>query len=330
MKIFLTGADGLLGNNLVRRLLEKEYTVKVFIQKGKKLDYLEGCDVEVFYGDILNYDELNAAMAGSDVVIHAAALTNTWPNTGKLYYTVNVDGTANVIKAVQANKVARLLHIGTSNSFGAGSKDNPGTETNPFVADKYGLDYITSKYVAHELVLKHVKEDGLPAVILNPTFMIGPFDVKPSSGKMLLSVATGKVPGYAAGGRNFVYVNDVANAIVNAITKGRIGEGYILGSTNLSYQEMFTKTAKIFGTKAPTLRIPPFATSIYGGALSLFGKLFKFEPVVSYPLARISNEDHYYSCAKAVKELDMPQTDLDFAINEAKEWFIKEGYYTEK
>ncbi len=326
MKVFVTGADGLLGNNLVRLLLDAQHEVKVFIQKGKDLGYLEGLQIDVSYGDLLNYEELSTSMSGAEVVINAAAVTDTWPNQGELYWKVNVDGVVNVIKAVKDLNVQRLIHVGTANSFGPGDINNPGDETRPFEGEKYKLDYITSKYKAQQLILKEVQDSQLPALIVNPTFMIGPYDVKPSSGKMIISVIQGKVPGYAPGGRNFVYVKDVANAIVSAITKGRVGECYLAAGVNLSYQDMFSRIAKIFNVKPPTLGIPGFAVLIYGRILSIVGKITKKEPVISYPLALISNEYHYYSNKKAVNELGMPETDIEFAINEAVEWFKEEKY----
>lgn len=325
-KVFVTGADGLLGNNLVRLLLKRKYQVKVFVQSGKPLGFLADLPIEVNHGDILHQAELSRAMKGCQIVIHAAALTNTWPTKGDLYYSVNVDGTQNVINAVKENGIERMLHIGTSNSFGAGTSEQLGTEKNAFTAGKYNLDYITSKYKAHELVLEEVRKNNLPAIILNPTFMIGPYDVKPSSGKMIISVAQEKVPGYSAGGRNFVYVKDVATAVINAIEKGRIGESYVLGNENLSYKEIFAKIAVIVKAKTPSLAIPPILVLFYGRFLSIVGKLFGFEPVINYSLALISNEQHYYDCSKAVNELDMPQTSIDEAIKEAVIWFNKEGY----
>ncbi|MCB0735167.1 MAG: NAD-dependent epimerase/dehydratase family protein [Flavobacteriales bacterium] len=325
-RVFVTGADGLLGNNLVRLLLKEKYTVKVFLQSGKPMGYLADLPVEVSHGDILNYNEVASAMKGSQVVIHAAALTNTWPTRGPIYYKVNVEGTRNVIEAAKSNHIERFIHIGTSNSFGAGTEDALGHESNAFVADKYKLDYITSKYRAQELVLQEVKENNFPALICNPTFMIGPYDVKPSSGKMIVSVARGEVPGYSKGGRNFVYVGDVAQAVVNAIEKGTIGEGYILGNVNLSYRDMFAKIAGIVGETAPKIPMPPVLVEAYGMVSGWIGTIRKKEPVINYPLAVISNEQHYYDCGKAVRELDMPQTPIEDAIREAVAWFNKEGY----
>ena len=117
-KVLLTGPDGILGNNLVRMLLEKKYTVRVFIQSGKPEGLLKDLPVEKCWGNLLNREEVFSAIEGCDIVIHAAALTDTWPTRGKIYWDVNVEGTRNIIEAVKQHQIEKLLHIGTANSFG--------------------------------------------------------------------------------------------------------------------------------------------------------------------------------------------------------------------
>ncbi len=330
MKVFITGADGVLGNNLVRILLERSCKLKVFIETGRKAAYLEELEAEKCYGSILDYPKLLEAVKGSDIIIHAAAKTDTWPPRHSDYWKVNVEGTRNIIAAAREAGVKRLLHIGTANSFGPGDEESPGDETRPYAAGRYKLDYMCSKYAAQQLVLEAVKKDGLDALVLNPTFMIGPYDAKPSSGTMILAVYDGKMPGYPPGGRNFVYVKDVAVAIANAMEKGKKGECYILGNENLSYKEAFSKMASALGVKAPSLKMPRFLTLAYGGLLSTASSLFRFTPSITYPLALISTEKHYYTSKKAVSELGMPQTPLNEALREAVEWFRDKGYINNK
>lgn len=326
MKIFVTGADGILGNNLVRMLLERNYDIKVFIETGKEGRYLQELDMEKSWGSILNYEELKSEMTGYDVVIHAAAKTDTLPPRDKNYWKINVEGTRNVIAGVKELGISRLIHIGTANSFGPGDESNPGDERQPYEGRKFKLDYMCSKYAAQQKVLEAVKKEGLNAVVLNPTFMIGPYDSKPSSGTMILAVGQGKLPGYPVGGRNFVYVKDVAQAIINAIDKGRTGECYILGNENLTYKEAFEKMARVLNVKAPSLKMPRFLTLAYGGLLSISSSIFRFTPPVNYPMALISTEKHFYSNKKAVNELGMPQTPVDDALKEAVEWFRDNSY----
>ncbi|MBN1386883.1 MAG: NAD-dependent epimerase/dehydratase family protein [Bacteroidales bacterium] len=326
MKIFITGADGILGNNLVRILIDRGHDIKIFIETGKEARYLEGLNIEKSWGSILNYEELKDAMKGYDLVIHAAAKTDMWPTRHESYWKVNVEGTKNVIAAVKELGISRMIHIGTANSFGPGDKSDPGNENKPYAAGKYKLDYICSKYSAQKEVLKAVEEDGLNAVVMNPTFMIGPYDSKPSSGAMIMAVNRGKIPGCPAGGRNFVYVGDVANAIVNAMEKGKKGECYILGHENLTYKEAFGKMAEALGAKAPDSNMPRFITLAYGWVMSVAASIFGFKPSVSYPMALISTEKHFYSSEKAVKELGMPQTPISEALREAVNWFRDNNY----
>lgn len=327
-KIFLTGPDGILGNNLIPVLLGKGFQVRALIQHHRSAEFTQSLGAETVFGDILNLDELLESMAGCDFVIHAAANTDIWPTQHPMISKVNVEGTRNVIQAVLSNNIRKMIHIGTANSFGPGTKLNPGNESLPFSCAKYKLEYINSKYEAQQLVLKAVKDSKLPAVIVNPTFMIGPFDFKPSSGKLIVSVYQNKVPGYTCGGRNYVYVKDVAVAIANALELGKPGESYILGNENLSYSEIFDKISGITGSKPVKMQLPDFAVLGMGMVFSILGKAFKFNPGISLPVAKISLDEHYYSSSKAVNQLGMPQTPIDTALQEAFNWLISSGYLT--
>lgn len=326
MKVLITGADGMLGSNLTRELLSRGHQIRAFLLPNSPATSLDGLDIERVEGNILQVDDLVQAVESCDAIIHAAANTNIWPDRSEIVRKVNIDGTKNIITAAKSANVQRLVYVGTANSFGFGSKDSPGDETRPYGSAKYGLDYMDSKREAQLILLEEVKNSGLPAVVVNPTFMFGPYDSKPGAGAMILAVYHQKVPGYAQGGRNFIYVKDVAIAIANALTKGKIGECYIAGNQNLNYKEAFGTIADVVGVKPPSLAIPPFATKLYGRIGSLTGKLFGKQPNVSYPMALISSDEHFFSAAKAVRELDMPQTDIKIAIKECFDWLKGNGY----
>lgn len=325
-KVIVTGADGLLGSNLVRALLDDGYEVSVFLMEGTTAQTLEGLPIKKYYGNILDIKSLNSAFSGKDVVIHAAASTLVYPAKLDIINQVNIDGTKNVIDAVIKNQVKRLIHVGTANSFGRGSETNPGNEHSPYTAGKYGLDYMDSKRKAQELVLNAVKDAELPALIVNPTFMIGPYDSKPSSGAMILALYNKQVPVVTSGAKNYIAVKDAAVAIVNAIELGEIGECYILGNHNYSYKEAFELIGKEIGVKAPNKKLPNSMVCLYGRMNSLFAKLLKYQPKVTKELALISCEEHCYSGDKARKELKMPVTPLEVAVKESFQWFMTNGY----
>lgn len=331
MEILVTGPDGVLGSNLVRELLNRNYKVSVLLEPGKDPITLKDLPITRFYGNILDTNAVDAALEGKDIVFHCAASTSVFPARNEIVNKVNIDGTANIISACQKFDVKRLIYVGTANSFGSGAtKESLGKEGNPYTSVKYGLDYMDSKYKAQELVLEYVRKEGLPAIIVNPTFMIGPFDSRPSSGAMVLAIYKGKVPGFTEGGKNYVAVKDVAIAMANAIELGRIGECYILGNHNLTYKEAFDLIAQTIGAKAPTRRLSSTMVQTYGTANSFFAKTFGYYPAVTRELAKISTERHYYSVEKARNELKLPETPLEIAIEECYNWFRENGYLKNK
>jgi dihydroflavonol-4-reductase len=326
-KVIITGADGVLGSNLVREFLSRNYEVSVFLLSGSKDPVtLSDLKLNYFYGNILDKESLSQAFKGHDYVVHAAASTIVYPARLDVINKVNIDGTQNVIDAILKNNVKKLIHVGTANSFSYGTLDKPGNESSPYKGDVYGLDYIDSKKKAQELVLAAVEEKALNAVVLNPTFMIGPYDSKPSSGSMIIALKKGKIPGYTIGAKNYIAVKDAAVAIANAIDLGKNGECYILGNHNMSFKKAFEVFANIVGSKPPKRKLSSKAVILYGTINSFLAKTLKFTPSVTRELAKISCEEQYYCSCKAKEELKMPTTPIEIAVKECYDWFLENGY----
>jgi dihydroflavonol-4-reductase len=326
MKVLVTGANGFLGSHVVRALLKTGYEVKAFILKGTSLDNLNGLSFEKYEGDLLNPSDIDNALDTCDYVIHTAAVTDVWPTKNELSWKINLELVKLLAEAIKKNGIKRLVHVGTANSFGFGTKQEPGNENTPFNSGKYGLDYINSKKVAQDFLLDEAKNNGLPIVIVNPTFMIGENDAKPGSGEMIISIINRKVPGYSAGGRCFAAVKDVAAACVSALEKGEVGQCYILGGTNLNYKEFFNLVANIAGVKAPKLKIPKFVAIVFASLIELMAKIRKKKPMLTKAMARISGDGHYYSSQKAIEKLGYVQTELKTALSEAIAWYRQHGY----
>lgn len=326
MKVTVTGADGLLGSNLVRLLLEGGHKVRAFLQTGKKTPTLDDLEIERIYGDILDPESVLTAFNGSEGIIHAAASTSVWPSRSHIVRRVNIEGTINAVQAAERAGVDRFIYIGTANSFSPGPKQAPGDETTPYICAKYGLDYMDSKYEAQQYVLNAVREHGLPALTINPTFMIGPYDSTPSSGTMLLRLAQGRVPGYSGGGKCWSHVHDVATAAMNALSMGSIGDSYIAGNENLDYGEFFRLAAGVIGVSPPRFKLPRPVVLATGAAGSLLGPLTGKPPLLSYAMARISCDGHYYDVSRARRELNMPATSLELAVEQSFSWLKTNGY----
>ncbi len=326
MRVLVTGADGFLGSNLVRGLLERGHAVRAFLQPGRATGTLDGLELEEARGDLLDVQGLSRAMRGCDAVVHAAASTAVWPRHHPSLARVNVGGTAAALQAALEAGVERFVHVGSASSFGPGSKADPGTEERPYGGARYGLGYMDTKRRAHELVIQAWRRRDLPALVVAPTFMLGPYDSAPGSGRMILAVHRGAPAAAAPGGRNYVAVKDVASALCSALQRGSPGESYIAGHENLSYLEAFTLIARTVGARTPRLVLPCPAVACVGALGSLQGTLLRREPLLTYPMARIACHGHYYSAAKAVRELGLPQTPIRTAVAEAFAWFEANGY----
>ncbi len=325
MKLLVTGADGLLGSNLVPILLARGHSVTAMLQPGRQPRTLADLTVTYRSADLLNREAVEAAHLGMEAVIHCAASTRLWPPRHPSIRAINFQGTRNVVEAAMTAGIKRFIHVGTANSFAPGTRETPGDETGAYTGAHYGLDYMDSKYAAQEFVLERFRQYGFPVLVVNPTFLIGPFDRAPGSGRMLLALHAGKIRGYPPGGRNFVHARDAASAIANALELGECGDCHILGNVNLPYGEAFRLFAGILNVSPPVIPIPCWLNRSAGWVGSLVGSLTGQEPLVSREMTRIACDDHYYSAARAVQRLEMPQTPIAEAVQESWEWLEANG-----
>ncbi|MEE4177599.1 MAG: NAD-dependent epimerase/dehydratase family protein [Bacteroides sp.] len=323
MKIIITGADGMLGSNLVRLLLERGHQVSAFLHPQTKSKTLEGLPIKTFTGDILQPETLLPAFDGHDAVIHAAASTAVWPARSEKVRKINIEGTRNVVEAVLEMQIPKLIYVGSASSVNTQPKPS---DKYPFPGAKFGLDYIDSKYEAYQLVMDFVRERGLPALAILPTFMIGAYDSLPGTGKMILSLASGKLNFYTRGGRNIIHVRDVATAIANSLEKGETGKYYIAGNENITYKDFFARVGAAIGKPYPTRAVPSWAVKLAGLAGDLSGMILRKEPLLTYPMARIACEEQYVDSTETVRALGMPQTDISLAVKESYQWFLDNHY----
>lgn len=316
MKVLITGADGLLGSNLTRELLSRGHTVRVFVQPKSTSTTLAGLPLEVVEGDVTDAEQVSLACEGIEAVFHCAAITDMRAPP-ELAWSVNYDGTRHVLDACVAREVRRLLFVGSASSFGFGPPDNPGTESTPFSDEYRGYAYMESKLAALELVREAVRRGRVDAVILAPTFMLGPHDSRPSSGELLQTFLTKGMRWVSPGGRNFAHVRDVAQAIATALEKGRTGESYILGGANLSYRDFFAKVADLAGAPAPKGALPAAVIRGVGILGSSYERFAGTRALINTDLARSACHVVSYNCEKAIAELDMPQTPVETAIEDS-------------
>lgn len=325
MKVLVTGANGLLGSNIVRELEQRGLEARAMVRPNARLLSLKGCKPEYFFGDITLYEDLETAARDCDYIIHTAAVTRQTLPALKDYLKVNLGGTQNVIDAALKNKIKKLIYVSSTNSIGYGNKANPGTEEKPAMKPYTESYYAISKFMAEKEVLEAVEKKGLNALILNPSFMIGPNDSKPSSGSLLLIGYRNRIVFLTSGGRNFVPVEDVATAACNALTMGRKGEKYLLTNANLTYKEFYDIVDDITGFKRIKIMLPTWLVKGVGMLGSLASKSGR-DVLLNYNNAKILTVRNFYSADKAVKELDFPQSDIRSAIGKALQWFRDNNY----
>jgi len=330
MKTFITGATGLLGGNLVRHLWSKgERDLRVLTRKDSKTMALDDLQAERVTGDIRDPDSLGRALAGADRVYHCAASVSQWRPNLELNRRTNVRGTINVLEAALKAGAKRVVYVSTVDTLGMSSRENPADETWPEHGSiaRFKDPYADTKFEAEQEAKKFVQK-GLDVVIVKPTFMIGEWDVKPTTGQMVVQIAKGRAPGYPGGGNNFVDVLDVCEGMVLAMQKGKTGEDYILANDrgNLSYREFFTLVAKVVGVRPPKFRIPYPAALLGGYAFELLGRLLGFAPDVNSVAAAMGYAPHYFTCKKAMRELGIPQSPIEGAVKRSAAWFTKYGY----
>ena len=183
-KVIVTGADGFLGSNIVRELLSRDYSVYGFIENGRNPHTLDGLPGKLFHGDLCTPGDLIPLFRECDYIIHTAGLTAIWPSKSKAAWKVNYHAVKQLVKLAREYEIKRFIHVGTANSFGYGPKSNPGNEDEPYASDRFGVDYHDSKYKAQEYLINEARTRDFPAIILNPTWMLGPYDSGKGSNRM--------------------------------------------------------------------------------------------------------------------------------------------------
>jgi len=324
MRVLITGANGFLSGHIVHELLRGGYTVRAMMRSGAKAPALSGLNIEIVYGNITNKADVSTAVKGCDYVIHAAADTNQSYRKTSDYYPVNVDATANIVEAVQNENCKRLIFVSTANTMGFGTVVNPGNERTPVSPLFLKSGYAKSKLLAQDLVLEAVKNRKIDAVVVNPTFMIGPVDHNPHSGRIFNMILKKRFVICPPGGKNFVDVRDATKGIVNAITDGNSGECYLLAGENLSFHDFFLKVNMIAKHKATLISLPAQLLIIFGVIGSIF-QCLGIHSELNYTNARILCTGNYFDNSKAVRYLGLSFSEMDKTISDYLNWIKAEN-----
>jgi len=322
----VTGGTGFVGAHVVRTLLARGREVRCLVREGRPHANLDGLDVELRAGDLLQADTLAPLLGGVERVFHVAADYRLFVRDPKPLYAANVDGTKALLDAAKAAGVTRFVHTSSVGALGLHHDGSPADERTPVDLDRMIGHYKRSKYLA-EREAEAWAARGLDVVIVNPSTPVGDLDIKPTpTGQIIVDFLRRKMPAYVDTGLNLVDVRDVAEGHVLAAERGKTGEKYILGAQNLSLRQILDLLADITGLPAPTVQLPHWVPWIVGACQTGFARLFGGTPRVSLEAVRMSKHRMYFESTKAEQELGYAPGPVRDALERAVLWFREHGY----
>jgi dihydroflavonol-4-reductase len=325
-KTLVTGATGFVGAAVARALIARGENVVLLARKNSPRGNVEGLDAEIVIGDLLDAETLAPAMRGVEKLYHVAADYRLWAPDPQEIIEANRVGVANICRAALNAGVSRMVYTSSVATLKLNLEGRPVDENSPATPETAIGAYKKSKTIAERLVEKMIAEQGLPAVIVNPSTPIGPRDIKPTpTGRVIVEAANGKMPGYIDTGLNLVHVDDVAAGHIAAMERGQIGQRYILGGQDVPLGQMLADIAALVGRKPPLLKMPRLPLFPLAYAAEAVAMVTKKEPFVTADALRMAKYRMYFTSAKAQAELGFSARPYREALADAVSWFRAKG-----
>ena len=326
MRILVTGGTGLLGNNIVRQLSADDYEVAALVRSEPDPKVFQGVTVDFVEGQLTDQSTIDRAVGDCDAVIHSAGVIHLGWQRLEESMRINRDATGWIADAcLRYNR--KLVLVGTVNTLAIGTRDAAADEQTPLdnAGGQVPCSYVESKRAGVAEVLRRV-DNGLRASIVHPGFMLGPWDWKPSSGRMMLEIGKGWKPICPTGGCSVCDPRDVAQGTIAAIQKGDDnGRQYILAGENWTYKQLWTEMAKRMGTRPPMMKAGPLQLWLAGAAGDLWAKLAGTEGDVNSAGVKMSSLFHWHDSTRAITELGYQIRDVHESLDDSAAW-IKENH----
>jgi dihydroflavonol-4-reductase len=327
----VTGANGHVGNNLCRMLVQRGEKVRAMIRRSADPAPLDGLDLEIVHGDIMNAAEVKAAVDGCARVHHTAAGFLMWSRDPERdIVRPSVEGTRNVLEAAAAAGVERVVYVSTGGTIGFARTPEQRDETK-FNTDPHTY-YVRGKIAAENEAFAIAKRTGLPVVSINPGLILGPRFWKLSeSVRQISDFVNHGAPVYFDGGFGVVDVEDVARAAILAMEKGRPGERYIVSGDDLTVKELFDLMADLTGLKAPTVKLPVPVLRGLAAAMELGSKVTGKRPMLDRSQAdEFAGKYAYHSSRKAERELGYTHLSARETVQRTIAWLVQHGFVNEQ
>jgi dihydroflavonol-4-reductase len=330
MKVLLTGATGFLGSKIARELLRAGHEVRILVRKTSRLDNIQDLPLERAEGDISERASVERALEGSGALIHTAASVGHRLRDKETVWRSNVEGTRTVFEAALAAGIKRVVHTSSIAAVGMRARPELLHEGAEWGLENAGVpEYVKTKRKAEEIALDFVRR-GLPVVILNPGFILGPGDLYLNSTRLILEFMRGPGRFYVDGGISACDVRDVARAHVVALERGRPGERYILAGQNVTLRELLETAARLTGLPRP-IRLP-YGLAYFGAALSeLAAALFPHRlEELNRPVLRMARRFSFMDVSKARRELGYEPRPIEASLRDTIRFFLDRGLFEAK
>lgn len=333
MKVLVTGGTGFVGANVVRQLLARGDEVLCLVRKPNLA--LVGLPIQTVQAPLDekpdSVDALARVLDGVEGIYHVAGIFDPGPGGVDRMREVHVYATRALLRAADKAGVRRMVLCSSSITVGWGPLDRPGDEDSPLDPAVYGAQGALRAY--HD-TKKQSEELGASwpgpteVVTVNPDYILGAWDMKPTSGQLIVSMAQQRwVPVYPRGGKCFQHVGDCALGHIYAMERGQPGRRYLLGNENLSYAAFMGIVAEVVGKPRPRIPVPNVGVALAGRAGAFLSRLdpHKFAGLDGDVL-RSMQQERYRTGRRAVTELGVPETPVRVAVEEAYRWFCDHGY----
>lgn len=324
----VTGGTGFIGSNIALRLVERSWRVRILERPGASHILLEDGPFEFVQGDVLEPESIPPAMEGVEVVFHAAGVVDYWRQGVDRMYAVNVEGTRNVMAAALETGLERVVHVSSTAAMGIYPNEVV-DESYTFNVPPKRFVYGHSKYLGEQAVGEYVAK-GLPVMIVNPTTVIGPRDIRKVSSGMVVEVVKHCVPPLIPpGGINVVPICDAAQGTIEAALKGRPGERYILGGENMTHLHLYRTIANVVGCGMKLKAMPRWQVSLIAGLTDMLQPQTGGPVPLTGDRLRLEAQMFYFDSSKARALFEMPNTPLRVTIGRTFEWYESMGEFEE-
>ena len=329
MRALVTGANGLLGANLVRELLARGHEVRAMVRRSSNVQGLAGVGVPLVYGDVRVADELKSAAEDCDVIFHTAAVFAYWGYTRDVMMETATSGIVNALDAAKAVGVKRVVLTSSTSVFG-GSDGPKVLDENAPLNEKGVPDYFVSKAIQERAAFEHAEKIGIPLVVANPSVFIGPYDYRPSA-----SLAT--VTGYLGdplklsypGGVSIVHAADVAIGHILLAERGNPGEHYVIAAENVTWREVHETISELCGVPRPRFNVTRGPAIAAASLMELASKVTRKPPLATRDLAMQTGRYFWYSNAKIARLGFLPRS-MRQTLTQTIAWLMLSPHLSDK